>query len=119
MSVTIKTLFIAAYNEILLHLSLLAGLGLCLAISAWIFGKWSNVLVSMSSALYLVYWFPFRPIVEHGVVRTVEMLWRVQANSGFGAMYFVREIVLPICFVSCVILVLFEVLRLRSGSRVN
>lgn len=102
--------------DIRLHQTVLVALGLCLAISAWVFRGWSKALVVASSALFLVSWFPWRSVGKYGIIQTFRVIWVIDTTPDFSLAYFVRDAVLPVAFVTCIALVVLEMRRSRMST---
>lgn len=95
--------------------------GLTLALSSYVFKRWSPIVVIAASALYLLHWFPLYLVFKHGLIDPFRLKYLIGWNPGLRLSFLTRDVVLPVAFVIALVLAVLEVKRPRSAgqSRLN
>ena len=101
-----------AQAEIRLHGALLLGIGVAIALLAFIRKPWYWIPAILSPALYLLHWFPFESVSKYGFAAVFEGMAVVGSNPGLRLAFVTRDIILPIAFVLSIVLTLLA--RRRS-----
>jgi hypothetical protein len=95
------------------HQLIFIGVGLALAVVGYWGKKWAPPFVIVSSALYLIHWFPFKFIYDYGLAATFNTKLVLGSIPGLRWSSFIRDIVLPIAFATSIVFVLLEMRRER------
>ena len=80
------------------------GVGILLVMASFFSNRISSLLVGLSSASYLVTWFPWSIMRRFGIWRALRFKWSLASNLGAGEelplrlWYFVGQVVLPLVF---------------------
>src|SRR5215831_5292465 len=81
-----------ASTSVTAHQVLLILLGLLIAVFAYVWKKRSSFFVIISSALYLLHWFPYGSIQKYGLVVTFNTMWSIGSNPGLRLTAITRDV---------------------------
>jgi hypothetical protein len=99
-----------------MHQAVFIGIGLLVAALGYVVKKWSSWLVIVSSALYLVHWFPLQSVQKYGLIAVSKNMWMVGSTPGLTLTSVARDAVLPIMFCASIVLALLEMRRPRVSA---
>ena len=103
-----------ANNIMLLRQFILICFGIGLGVVAHFAGKWGPLIIVVSSALYLIQWFPFRSVYMVGPIAVAKSMFLLGSNQSYVLTSITGDIVLPIIFLSCIV---FAALEMRRNRR--
>ena len=102
----------------MLHLrdALFIGCGLALALAAWLLRRWQASLVMVASLFYLSHWFPWHQVEHFGPLATARSMYLIGSTPGLRFISLIRDVVLPICFATAIVMAIFGTRAARSRA---
>ena len=108
-----------ANKMVLVHTLIVAVIGLALAVASYFAKSWGQLLAVLSSALYLVRWFPFKSVFKFGLSTVAKGMFLIGSNANFALLSIIGNVVLPALFISVITLVLLQRWRGAVSNRAS
>jgi hypothetical protein len=97
-----------ANKMVAIHALMFSSVGLALAVVAFFARRLGPHVAALSAALYLLRWFPFKPVFKFGPFVVFKGMLSVASHPNIAWAVIISNFVLPAAFIAVIALAVFE-----------